>query len=790
MLKKLFIFAYMMQEKISYYMRISLGFIILILLLNACSPARHVPQGEKLLANTNINSDNTSIESEELESTMKQKPNRRMFGFFRFHLTMYNMIHPLKEKENWRSKIANIIGEPPVIYDSTLIQKSASTLKYLLNYKGFYNAEVNTIIKHKERSVKVTYEVKTGKPIIINEINFDILDPNIYDILVEDSINSLLNVGNNLDIDVLEDERTRLIRVMKSKGYYDFSINNIHFYADTNTNKLEAKLSIAIRKSFDAETVHENTPFTKYKIKEIFVFTHFNPVQNLALGDQYINNILSEEIIDGYHFKYLNKHQIKPAIFFQSNFIKPGDYYNIDNVERTRRHLSSLKQFRLISINMVEDTLVKNAQDKFLNCYIYLTPLKKQSYTIELEGTNTSGNFGGGSAITYNNRNLFKGAENLSVKGALSLQTMRDTREIDKRFLNTLETSGEVKLYLPKLWPVNLFDKNVDFIKNHNPKTQVSISTSYLKRPDFARLLNNANIGYHFTSGKRSQYTHTFSPMEFYQVKLTDTIDGFSDNFNEYIKKSYEDQFISVISYDFIYSGQNINKLKSFAYLWYNIESAGNILEGIYELSNAEPIDGSFRVFGLDFSQFIKTDIDFRYYTVFNKSHSLVYRGYFGIGIPYGNSKDSGLPFIKKYFTGGANDIRAFQVRMVGPGAYSSESILNNVADMKLLFNIEYRFDIMKYLEGALFVDAGNIWNIGKKSEQPGTDFAFNRFYKEMAIGTGLGIRFDITFIILRFDFGIPLYDPSLPEHDRWLKTFSPLQWNDLTFNFGIGYPF
>ncbi len=764
--------------------------ISVLFLLNSCHPARHVPADKKLLSSVTINNNNKDIDSDELEATLKQKPNRKMLGFFRFHLSLYNIIHPKKEKDNWRTKMAKVIGEPPVIYDTTLINKTASTLDYLLSYKGYYNAEVITELKEKKRSVKVTYNIESGKPHIINQVRYDILDPNVYDIVIADSSKSLIKKGEILDLDAFDDERSRLVRLMKTHGYYDFSINNIHFYADTNSFDYKGDVTVAIRRSFDSDNLDENTPFDRYKINKVYVYTQYDPKKNLEEGQYYRDSVLIEEVFEGFNFRYLNKHRINPIVFLQSNFIYPEDFYNIKNVERTHRHLASLGQFRLININLRLDTSKSENNVKYLNCDVLLSPFEKQNYNAEIEGTNTSGNIGGGAGLAYFNRNLFRGAENLSAKTSLSLQTMRDARELDKRFLNTLEASGEIKLELPQLWPSNLFKRNDRFIKERNPKTQLSIATNYQKRPDFARLLNVANIGYYWNSGENSQFNHVVNPVEFYLVKLTDTIDGFSSNFNDYIRKSYEDQFISVISYKIAYSGQNINKLKNFFYFTYNIETAGNILEGLKEISNAEPVDGTYQILGLNFSQFVKTDLDLRFYQIFNKSHSLVYRAFFGIGVPYGNSKASGLPFIKKYFTGGANDIRAYQVRMVGPGSYTSSSIINNIADMKLLFNLEYRFDIMKYVEGALFVDSGNIWTINMKSDQPGADFSFDRFYKEIALGTGVGLRLDISFIVIRFDFGIPLYNPALPETDRWLNTFENLKWNDLTFNFGIGYPF
>ena len=197
----------------------------------------------------------------------------------------------------------------------------------------------------------------------------------------------------------------------------------------------------------------------------------------------------------------------------------------------------------------------------------------------------------------------------------------------------------------------------------------------------------------------------------------------------------------------------------------------------------------AYKIFDLEFAQYIKADIDARFYQKIDKHQNLVYRAYIGAGIPFGNSTQ-GLPFVKKYYIGGANDIRAWQVRTLGPGTYSGGTLFNQIADMKLLFNLEYRFDLIAFIKGALFIDAGNIWALDKSDDREGALFDPNKFYKEIALGTGIGLRFDFSFFILRFDFGMPLYDPSFPENERWLSTFDELNLNDFTLNFGIGYPF
>ncbi len=224
--------------------------------------------------------------------------------------------------------------------------------------------------------------------------------------------------------------------------------------------------------------------------------------------------------------------------------------------------------------------------------------------------------------------------------------------------------------------------------------------------------------------------------------------------------------------------------------MWLNVETSGNLPSLAYKVANVEPENGSYRFMGVEFAQFVKADIDYRYYQVFDEKRSLVYRGFIGVGLPYGNST-TGLPFIKKYFIGGANDLRAWHVRSVGPGSYSNPTRgYDQIGDMKLLLNLEYRFPLISFINGAVFLDAGNIWAIDKNDNRAGALFNMYRFYNEFAIGTGFGTRIDLSFFIIRFDFGVPLHDPTLPLGERWFGTFKTFEVSDFTFNFGIGYPF
>ncbi len=784
--------------------------------LGSCRSTKHVGDDEYLLSKVKIDCNNSSIDYEELETTFKQKPNRKVLGV-RFYLMIYNSVDPIKEaareekrkiKEDainkrraekgkrpkekiYITRWLTSIGEAPVIHDEFATQKTLENIKSYLAAQSYYDAEVSAKEKKYLKRIKLTYEIETGEPYIISEIAYDITDPKVMELVILDTVNALMHTNGKFNTDDLQDERERLVRMLKSNGYFYFSINNVHFYADTTISRHKTKVTVGIRKSFDEEDIINNTPFKSQIIRNIYIYADYDP--NLSMADiETYNANLDTTYIDGYYIIYSNKLKIKPSVLLQSCFVKRGDRYNIQNVEKTHSHLSNLKQFKLINMKLSpsEDVFLDTQKERFLDMHIYLTPLIKQSYTLELEGSNTSGNIGMAGVVSYNNKNLLKGAQIFSIKGSLAFQTLTlEEEERRQTFFNTLEYGGEMKLDIPKL--MIPFYENYEFVKNHNPKTQISTSFSYQQRPDYTRTIGNASFGYYWKGGNNKHFTYFINPIELYLVKIFDFNPEFQEQIqNLYIRYSYQDQLMTVLSADLMFNNQNINKIKSFSYFWLNLETSGNLPTLVSEWTGQELINDSYRFIGVEFAQFVKADLDYRHYQVFNENHSLVYRGFFGLGLPYGNSTQ-GLPFIKKYFIGGANDLRAWRVRTVGPGSYSNPGTnYDQIADMKLLFNLEYRFKLVSFIEGALFVDAGNIWAIDKNDNRAGALFYWNQFYKEIAIGTGFGARFDFSFFIIRFDFGVPIYDPKFDEDKRWLGAFDTFELRDFTFNFGIGYPF
>lgn len=777
----------------AYFKLFLITFILIItVLMPSCRSTRHVPEGEYLLKKVEFECDNPDIKSDDLLSTLKQKPNRKTLFVIKFHLGIYNIFKTEKDS-TFFSKIAEVVGEPPSIFSDYETNKSLNNMKSYLESQSYYDTKIEYIPEYSKnkKKVSVKYIIKTGEPYTISSIKYDITDPKIMELVCLDSTNSLLKVNNNLNREILQNEMERITRMLKSNGYYYFSINNIHYYADTTKTSHKTDLTLAIRKSFLEQDLHNNDIFIPQMIRNIHIYPDYSSQLYIADKEEYEKN-LDTVIFNGYKIIYHDKIKIKPSAIIQSCFINIGDRYSITNIEKTHSHFASIKQFRLINIklNPSEDVFLDSQKEKFLDTHIYLTPLKKQNITTELEGNNTSGNIGMSGALLYSNRNLFKGAQVFTAKGILAFQTLTSTIDNNKiKFFNTLEYGGELKLNIPRL--MIPFYENYDFIKNHNPHTQIGALFNYQKRPEYTRTIANSSFGYIWKGGKNNYFTHVINPIELYLVKIFNFNTEFKNEIeNSFLKFSYEDQLLTVISYDLLYNNQNINKLKNFSMLWFNIETSGNIPTLIYKWSGKEKVDNSYKFQGIEFSQFIKTDIDYKYYQILNEKHQLVYRAFIGIGFPYGNST-KGLPFIKKYFIGGANDLRAWKVRSLGPGSYNNPtSNIEQNGDMKLVLNLEYRFNIISMLNGALFIDAGNVWSINKNDSRTGALFEFNRFYKEFALGTGFGFRLDFSLFIIRLDFGVPLYDPTYPSKDKWLGALKTLELRDFTLNFGIGFPF
>ncbi len=685
------------------------------------------------------------------------------------------------------------IGEKPPIYDTLMSKKSAEQFKLYLRNKGYYDAEVTyelvpkgKKLKRKKR-VKLVYHITANEPIIIYDVVYKIKDKEIETLINQNKEELLIASGSLLDVAMLQDKRSKIASYLKKNGYYYFSKDYIQYSIDTIGRGEKAKLTVNIKQFTNKHGVTSN--HKKFKFNNIYIFSDYNPNEALEfVGSYYDDTDTIIETFDGedYYFILKNHLVIKPKAVVNELYIHQDSVYNYSNVKNTYNHLSKFRIYKLTNIQFTEVDTINN----LLDCNIQLSPTNNISSTYEIVGTHSSGNVGAEANMRQSHKNIFRGGEIFEMKLRVALESQNIlTRNDSTGFgFNTQEYGIEMKITFPRLLTPFKYEK---FIRKNNPKTIMTTSFSYQDRPEYEKLKAGFNLDYYW---KNNKYTsHVFTPIRFSSIRVRNMSDLFKEYITRtYISDSYEDHFITGTNYSIVFSNQEKHKT-DYIYFKLNTSLAGNSAVGLMSVIGIDTIEGSYVVpyFNTLIAQFVKTDIDFRYYHDFSHGQLVASRIFIGAGLPYGNMKL--LPFGEKYISGGTNSIRAWQVRSLGPGSYVRQADVNfpnQSADIKLEANIEYRFDLFWMLEGAFFIDAGNIWAINKYDNRKGALFQFDTFYNEIAVGTGFGVRLDISFFVLRLDIGLKVNDPSSPEDMRFIPTSRSYYFQDMAFNFGIGYPF
>ncbi|MBE2246748.1 MAG: BamA/TamA family outer membrane protein [Candidatus Competibacteraceae bacterium] len=806
----------------------SIGILIAVLGLFSCSPTRRLHENEYLLTrNIIIQEGENKKEKDEIGEYVQQKPNTKVFGLFRFHLQVYNIPNPSRlttRKERQREKIAlkndsiqayndrlpegaklkklkkdkvlfgewlQKIGEQPVILDSFKTEKSIHQLELYAKTKGFLRAEVRDSVVVKKKKAKVYYIINRGPAYQIDSITYDIPNPSL-DYYHERS-KSLLKKGMRYDMEILDKERDRLTQIYKDKGYYLFKKEFIRYEADTLQHPLRATIKLQVLDpniSYkDGDSIRTITEHRRFRISDIHVITNYQ-FGKTADQQQTITPVKSD-----YTFHYGEKLRYNHKILSRCIHFSRGGMYNLKDEEKTERAFFDLRNFKYINIRYVPRIDNKSEND-WLDCYIELTPTARQSFGVDLQGTNTEGNLGVSIGTSYQNKNIFKGAEILDfrINAGLEIQVIQGDSTIikdSKNPFNTIEIGAQLSLLMPRfLLPIRISSVP----KWAKPKTRITFSFNYQQRPDYSRFISSFIFGYEWNQSiNRTDVLirHGYNPIELSLISINPDssfskyIDKIQDQF---VRNSFRNHFILAGSYTFLFNNQQVSKFKDFIFFRFNAQLGGNLLNLISLVGKDVPIDDYHTVFGIRYAQFVRGEADFRYYKIFNIRHTLAFRFFAGVGLPFGNSKV--LPFEKSFFIGGANDLRAWLPRTLGPGSFSGldSGRVDQVGDIKLLTNIEYRFKIWRFLEAAVFADAGNIWLIRADNDRPNGEFRFDRFYEEFALGAGAGIRLNLGFFIFRLDLAIPLRDPTKPIGERWVV--SKLKSDQLRINIGIGYPF
>lgn len=757
----------------------------LLVLFFSCAPTKYLRENEYLLNRVKIVTDNKDVSISELKKTVRQKPNTRILGVARFHLGIYNLSGRNGERKfnKWLRKI----GEEPIVYDSFLTERSVEQLKLFLNNKGYYNAEVTDSVLFYKQKVNVEYHIKMGEVTRVGELTFradsgianEILPLNtpLYQIVMRDTVCSLLKRDMPMDVDVLESERERVTELLRGKGYYNFSKHLIQYYADTVTVAPgKANLSMGI-----VNSLPDSNAYKTYVIGSIRVNMDYDPV----LAGVPTTEVYAKKIYDGYEVLYNNNLKIKPQVILESIQFERGELYDIQKVVSSYARLQALNLFKFINILFHERV---DAQGHlYLDCEIQLTPMKRQAYNVFLEGTNNSGNIGVGGNFSYNHKNIFHGGENLRVSmwGALRKEKLKENE-----IFSTTEVGAELRLVTPQFW-LPLF-RMAGFRRDYAPKTSISLSYSQERTQFYRRKVASAKFGYLWKHAN-NKWSYGLDLLDLNYVMMPKVDRAFIDGLkNQYVKSAYTDHMILSANFLAVYTDRAVNSTESSNYFRGNIETSGNFLLGVNKLfgKSRSESDGErfYKALGVRYAQFIKMDGEYRFNHFINRANTLVYRLFLGCGFPYGNMK--AIPFEEAYYCGGANDIRAWHSRTLGPGGYRAEdSYPNSVGDFKLEANLEYRFKLFWLLEGALFADAGNVWNLKNYENRPATQLGSD-FYKQIAVGVGAGMRINVTFLLLRFDWGFKLHDPAQLEGQRFVLFDKNSGFRKPVWNIAIGYPF
>ena len=751
---------------------LSYSFILLVVLFaSACNTTKYVPENEYLLNKVSIASDNKSITKEETKTYIRQLPNAAVFGLFKLQLGLYNLSG--SDSTKWWNRFWKRVGDEPVIYNPQLTSVTENQISQLFRNRGYMNAEVNSDISHpKEKIAEVTYNIKSNIPYRIRSYSVNINYPELLQIAL-DTARSLIKHGNLFDSDVLDDERDRITSRFRNLGYYNFSKDYLQYFADSTLNTNEADLVLEVRNESElTDSIDLVKVFQKYTIRKV----HFYSETEKTLENLNSEISLDSLEIENYKFTYENIRNIRPSVLIQSTHIVPEDFYSDRAVERSYSSLNSLSAIKYMDISFRD-----SGTDK-LDAFIILTPNKLQSISADVEGTYSAGYWGLGGNINYGHRNIFKGSETLSLRG-------RAAYEYQGRDQNAYELGGDVGLKFPTfLLPFATRDMK----RNIRATTEINGSYSYRNRPkEYTGIVTG--VGFKYNWSERFEVKHNFDVLNVSYVYYP----FISPEYRAYLSTSpyfvynFQNHLIMRTGYSGSYSNfRPLQPLRNYSTLNYGIETAGNLLYGINNLFNSTKDDeGTFKIFGIRYAQYVKTDFNLTRYQIFDKNNRIVYHAGVGVALPYGNNNL--IPFEKRYFSGGANSVRGWTAYQLGPGTFRSKGgyidYNTQMGDIRIDLNMEYRTKLFWKLDGALFLDAGNVWTIREYDSQPGGVFRFSDFIGQLGVAYGGGIRADFSFFVLRLDLGLKLHNPALSRTESWRTKITK---DDYAFNLAIGYPF
>ena len=702
----------------------------ILLLTTACSTGKYVQEGEYILDKVAVVSDQSDYNAAPLSQYVRQKEKPKLFSLFR-----------------------NPFSRKPVIYDTLQARLSCQDLMTAMQNEGYMNAGVSLYTETKGKKLKATYLLHPGQPFLIGKVNYDIQDEGILQLLhLDQPANQQIKPGMRFTVETLDNERKRIAGLLSDNGYFRFNKDFIHFVADTIMGRKDIALTLQLRK-YKPNNNSPEVDHTRYLIRDV---------------------LFQSNDSDRIH--------LRKQVLLNATAIKEGRPYDASALQRTYNNFARLQAVKYTNIKFAEvpDT-------NLLDCHIQISTNKPSTISFQPEGTNTAGDLGAAASITYTNRNLFHGSEQLSIEFRGAYEAITGLEGYQDQ--NYTEFSVETKLVFPCFLAPFL---SKSFRRRQTASSEWAVSWNFQNRPEFHRRVFSSAWRYRWSEPKH-HLNYRFDLLDLNYVYMPwisstfkrDYLDN-AENRNAILRYNYEDIFIMKTGFTVSYT-DGVDAVRA------NFESAGNLLNGVSKgfgfKTNSQ---GQHTLFNIAYAQYVKFDFDYTHLFQFDKRNALALHAGLGVAYPYGNS--TVLPFEKRYFSGGANSVRGWSVRELGPGKFKGTDgridFINQTGDVKLDLNAEYRSSLFWKLQGALFIDAGNIWTLRNYAEQPGGQFKFTEFYKQIAASYGMGLRLNFDYFILRFDVGMKAINPAYESEKEHWSIIHPKLSRDFDFHFAVGLPF
>ena len=723
--------------------------------LASCSSTKYVPDGSFLLNDINIKNgeEGNKTNVNHLKNYVRQKSNSSWFSTLKIPLATYSVSG--RDSSKWINRILKSMGEAPILYDSLKAIQSCNDLRAKMRNDGYLDAEIAVSTRKKGKKIDITYLVFPGEPYVLKDIKYDIRDTVIAGLLKADkNFVRGLRPGTVFNVNSLDQERKRIVDKLINNGYYRFNKDFITYNADTVSGSKDINLTLLLHKYQDqnqkADTLHR-----RYTIRNV-VFQSGDPEDSVI--------------------------HLRKKVLINNTFIESGQPYSAKELQKTYNHFGRLQAVKYTNIGFREIP-----DSSLLDCRIQISTNKPSTISFQPEGTNTAGDLGAALSLTYQTKNLFRGSELLSLEFRGAYEAIKGLEGYANE--NFEEYGAEARLLFPRFIAPFLSRK---FRRRVTATSEVSISYNLQNRPEYHRRVLSAAWRYKWNDANHHDKCQidlldlNYVSMPWISERFrTDYLENATSR-NAILRYNYENLFIMKFGLGYSYNNGRY-AIKAYA------ETAGNLLNLSSHVLGASRNDlGVYQLFNIAFAQYAKADFEYTKNWKIDYNNTLVFHFGLGVAYPYGNSTI--LPFEKRYFSGGANSVRGWNVRGLGPGRYVERdgniNFINQTGDMKIDLNIEYRTHLFWKFNGALFVDAGNIWTLREYPEQQGGMFRFDHFVKDMAVSYGMGLRFNFDYFILRFDFGMKAVNPVYTTKKEHYPIINPKLSRDLTFHFAVGLPF